>query len=463
MFNLDILDKLIAVVVILLVLSLIVQSIQAALKKLFRVKSLQLEQSLTHLFYYALGRDSLKAMKSVSDQMPLLRALYSIPGLNRLLGDRSKPLAARDSQVNALYKAVSTEFMRAGRISPRGKLLLESVSKADLVKFIGRIRIDGLIKRVSDYDLDQLSEINQKVLGAQTAVKDLCDKHRKLIEKTPLAEIEGPLLQLFENASQFLDSRESGVTVEDMARFGSSEIGEARKLLKALPDSVEETIAKLKDGAQTDAAEAFQKLNETLAPLRDELDAVVALPRKLGRLSENVDNWFETIMQSFEERYVRSMKSFTLVISFVVVVLLNANLLGIYREISANEAKRNLIVQTGEQLNRSLREQPAANTEQINQTLNQWAKQSYEQIEKDASLYTALGFDGPQWILDIPNRLRTSTASDVIETIIGWALMTMLLSVGAPFWQDTLQSLFGLKNLLRRRKAPGGASESTWR
>ena len=29
--------------------------------------------------------------------------------------------------------------------------------------------------------------------------------------------------------------------------------------------------------------------------------------------------------------------------------------------------------------------------------------------------------------------------------------MVMLLSVGAPFWQDTLESLFGIKNLLRQK------------
>ncbi len=37
------------------------------------------------------------------------------------------------------------------------------------------------------------------------------------------------------------------------------------------------------------------------------------------------------------------------------------------------------------------------------------------------------------------------------ETLLGWAIMVMLLSAGAPFWQDTLESLFGLKNLLRQR------------
>lgn len=29
--------------------------------------------------------------------------------------------------------------------------------------------------------------------------------------------------------------------------------------------------------------------------------------------------------------------------------------------------------------------------------------------------------------------------------------MIMLLSVGAPFWQDALESLFGIKNLLRKK------------
>jgi hypothetical protein len=38
-----------------------------------------------------------------------------------------------------------------------------------------------------------------------------------------------------------------------------------------------------------------------------------------------------------------------------------------------------------------------------------------------------------------------------LSSLIGWALMALLLSVGAPFWQDTLESLFGIKNLLRSK------------
>ena len=40
---------------------------------------------------------------------------------------------------------------------------------------------------------------------------------------------------------------------------------------------------------------------------------------------------------------------------------------------------------------------------------------------------------------------------DLVETLFGWAIMVMLLSAGAPFWEDTLESLFGLKGLLRQK------------
>lgn len=448
MFNLDVLDKLIAVVVVLLVLSLIVQSIQAAIKKFFRIRSLQLEQSLIHLFYYLLDKDAIKAMRSVSDRMPLLRAFFRLPLIRNFLPRHSKSLSARDSQVEALYEAVAGEFLRAGRVSPRGKLLIESVSKDELIKFIGRVRINDLINHIPLPEHKNISEINEAIADARSAVKQFLGKHHALIEQTPLAEIKQPLLELLSNADQFLDLKNSGLTLGDL---GVSVVGAARKTLDALPDSIEETILHLKDNSEDEAAEALRKLQKTLAPLSDELNAILALPRRLSQITGKVELWYDTIMCSFEERYTRSMKSFALAISFVVVVLLNANLFDIYRELSVNESKRNLIVQSSEQITSKLREQPAANSQQINQSLDEWAKKSYEDIEKNVSLYTALGFEGPHWILEIPQRASKAGASGVIETIIGWAVMTMLLSVGAPFWQDSLEALFGLKNFLRKK------------
>lgn len=47
------------------------------------------------------------------------------------------------------------------------------------------------------------------------------------------------------------------------------------------------------------------------------------------------------------------------------------------------------------------------------------------------------------------------TTQKVVETVAGWLITTMLLSVGAPFWQDTLESLFGPKNFLRKKEQAG--------
>lgn len=56
----------------------------------------------------------------------------------------------------------------------------------------------------------------------------------------------------------------------------------------------------------------------------------------------------------------------------------------------------------------------------------------------------------PAWVGQNGSEWWQSRRSDVV-TVFGWAIMVMLLSVGAPFWQDTLESLFGIKNLLRQK------------
>jgi hypothetical protein len=447
MFNLDALDKLIAVVVALLILSLIVQSIQSAIKKFFRIKSLQLEQSLIHLFYYLLDKDSIKAMRSVSDRAPLLRAFFSF--VRKFIPGHSEPLQARDPQVGALYQAVAEEFVRAGRVSSRGKVLIESVSKEELIKFIGQVRVADLIKHIPFPVGENMSKIKDEVAGARKAVKEFFIKYHMLIAQTPLAEIEEPLLELLSDAHQFLDLKNCDLTLGELSE---SALGAARKTLDAASDSIEATLLQLKGPASGEAIQALRKLQSMLGPLSDEIKAAVALPQKLSQLPGKVEAWYDMIIRSFEERYMRSMRSFSLAISFAVVALLNANLFDIYREISANESKRNLIVQSGERIASRLREQPAANSGEINQTIEDWARKSYGEIEQNVSLYTALGFTGPRWIVDAWKNPQRPTTQKIVETVAGWLIMTMLLSVGAPFWQDTLESLFGLKNFLRKKE-----------
>jgi hypothetical protein len=58
----------------------------------------------------------------------------------------------------------------------------------------------------------------------------------------------------------------------------------------------------------------------------------------------------------------------------------------------------------------------------------------------------------PSWRLQTRGEWWESLKGNLV-TLVGWTIMVMLLSVGAPFWQDALESLFGIKNLLRQRSA----------
>jgi hypothetical protein len=439
MVNLDTLDTLIAVVVVLLMLSLVVQSIQMAIKKFFRIKSRQIEQSLAHLFYYSLGKDALETVQSVAGRLPVLRGL---------LTKRGKSALIPDDEVRALYGAVAEEFRRAGRFTPGNKLLLDSVSKEDLLKFLGRVPISALINHDSTINPDTLAALNGKIIEAREKLDEITGAHRDLIDKTPLGRLELPLRDLLTNANQFLSAGSSSFTLEDLAKFGAAEIAEARRLLDELPKPLNETIERLEAGAHAELAEDLRKFQAALEPLHSQFDRIVALPHKLSRIQGRLEEWYDTIMQSFEERYGRSMKSFAIGISLVVVVSLNANIFTVYREISANETKRNLILQSAGTLRERLSQQQNTTPAQVDQTLEEWKRESFDDINQNISLYTSLGFEGPGWM---KHPGETFKKNGFVQTLLGWVVMTLLLSVGAPFWQDTLESLFGLKNLLRKR------------
>lgn len=186
--------------------------------------------------------------------------------------------------------------------------------------------------------------------------------------------------------------------------------------------------------------------------------------KKLGydQLLGNVNTWFDTVMQSFEERYARHMKTVALILSFVVVIFLNANFFAVYRKISGDGPAKAAILKKGEELEKRVKERPAnapagdAADQQLKAEIAQFRKEQAEYV----AAYKDFGFEpltrqqlseyfsgqGVWALPEAPNRFFYG-----LEAVSGWTIMALLLSVGAPFWQDALESLFGIKNLLRKR------------
>ena len=225
------------------------------------------------------------------------------------------------------------------------------------------------------------------------------------------------------------------------------------------------------------------------------------------KLKDQVETWFDTVMQSFEERYSRHMKTVALVVSFLVVIVLNANFFKLYHSIAGSDTVRAAIVAQGPAILKQAEAANAANTAAENQkpkstptpkptlppaggeappttgstvsnpppansaaTPNESAAAAAKSKQELADGIKQLqGLVGQaeglglkpltlQKVSDyVSGKGDYATASAdkrftyALEVLLGWTIMALLLSAGAPFWQDTLESLFGVKNLLRKK------------
>ena len=245
----------------------------------------------------------------------------------------------------------------------------------------------------------------------------------------------------------------------------------SRTLLNSLDDlfkyiDSQKIIEKSSAQLVSEVKDEFKKLGRVSfllkKPMIDSLakDDLTKILGKIGSatLKQEVEDWFETVMQGFEERYTRHMKTVAIVVSIVVVVFLNANFFEVYRNISTSDVMRNALIQKREEVQKQL--SIGQQNQQGTQSDGEQLKTELNQLQKYLDEYQGFGFTPlkPAQISDffgahgswegVPAGQRFAHA---IKLLGGWSIMVMLLSVGAPFWQDLLESLFGIKNLLRKR------------
>jgi hypothetical protein len=606
MFNLDTLDTVIAIVVVLLVLSLLVQAIQSFIKKVFKLKSKEIEKSLAQLFEHVID-------KSATPLPPL-----NSPPASPSAGGLSSPPAASPASATITAKELSTrvldEFKSIGRYTRWGSTVLDSISKDDLLKILARIDSKHFyadyVKKFQDMYTDILSlerEINRLVTNDPPLLQGAASAR--------FAEMQQVLTPLINDVKNIAagNAIKTDVIFGDLINLRQVKLDEALKLLAAAQDSIVVDLKAEREAKNTVTVAALQQLSAGLATiagilgqLSQRMDAAFTALR--ARL-DHVERWYDTVMQSFEERYTRNMKTVALYVSIAVVVYLNASFFRIYHSIATSDIHRALIVQEGENLvdvnqqkpsnqtarpartsgasnntggatnanssggsanrstaaninteatalinsntdgnvnsgntNNSLApvtnvtnaniapgpqpaQTPAANSQDNN--LDQLDEQR-KVIEDYVDTYEGFGFSPLSWqevviwtkgvfgsaarrdendaLINkygdpIPTNCEPESGQDCKQvsvsadgvslnehdapitadckptrpqdcqpvyrpmlpgewwanrkqdfaTLVGWAVMVLLLSVGAPFWQDTLESLFGVKNLLRKR------------
>ncbi|MCM3874336.1 MAG: OadG family protein [Pyrinomonadaceae bacterium] len=521
--NLGILNTVIAMVIVFLVLSLIVQSVQMFVKKILKLKSNQIIDSLEDLYEQAIETTTVTPAPTAAN------------------GNKSPAKVFTDRVVG--------EFKKIGRVTYFGNPVLDSLSKEDLFKIMAKLESENF---VPDYAkrfqalVDELNNLRKAIetLAANNVVKG--------VASAKLAEIRAVLAPIFNDVQSIVDGGskvKARVLFGDLLRLGKLKPGGVLELLteaqKAITSEIE--VASKTDpgsvGALQSLSNELSKIATLIGGLSQKFDDAFAPLR--GKL-EQVETWYDTVMQGFDERYTRHMKTVALCISIVVVIVLNANFFKVYSSLSTNEVKRNLVLESGEKVLDAARKanptpkptpkpgpspdpSPAApaNVAEGAQTsssptptptpspspsptpdIKKLVDETQQDIDVYLSSYQEFGFapltvdDVNSWFwsiwkstllrnekgvpvnehnLPIPSdcreqdkdgrdiaidgkrvictaawraqtwaEWRASRRHDVF-VLFGWTIMVLLLSVGAPFWQDTLESLFGVKNLLRQK------------
>ncbi len=238
-------------------------------------------------------------------------------------------------------------------------------------------------------------------------------------------------------------------------------------LMKGSDPSAMDIVQKMEDRLRSFGFKDLHLLENVSTDKVIEMLTHLELPQdRLSKAIHQVEQWFDVSKQAFQEHYERRMKYWSFLLSAVVVVLLNANVIGVFTEFKSNKPIRDAVVASAPQLMQlAQRESTAVAVAPTQSTadstrlaiMKQHAaaiqsivdEKSFSICRWNTSSGDAIRIPSPLWRFSGENSLQT-TISDFInaskKNMLGWLGMTLLVSLGAPFWYDFLKTLMGIKD-----------------
>jgi len=404
--DLGVLDNVIGVIVVILLLSMVVQSIQTFIKKLSNFKSIQIQKSLETLF--------------------------------------ERTSASAPPQGAATAQSVVDHFASMGRVTALNGNAIESISKADLTKVVTTIEGSSLLPQKTK---DSLLSVLNVTKQAQTAIEALANTPMPSEAVAKLAELRTVIAPLLTHVAQVIDSEgklKAELIVNDVVSLRDYATGSITKLAAELQGLIANSAAAAPGNAVLqEASKAAKVLADAAAQLHAHVSAFAA---RLRERIDAIEGWYDPIMQGFEERYARHMKTWAFVISAILTVMVDANLPRLYKRMATDDVSKQRVLAEAQAIQQRYLGQIAQARASNNPSLvHDLTNRLNDELDEATSSYPALGLE----MLDIEAFWNRTTALEKVKVIGGWILMAFLLSLGAPFWHDILQSLFGLKEFLR--------------
>ena len=180
--------------------------------------------------------------------------------------------------------------------------------------------------------------------------------------------------------------------------------------------------------------EDFRHLLDAIDFENQQLQGIVAnAAATLEQKKDNMAAAYEAARVSFQKAYTTRNKQFAILISFVLVFALNANVIKVYQELSADQFLTQGIVGKAS---------APFNSSQSGEIGSASLESTYQQTRQTIG----------DLVAKYPPIVRTAAYKTdfdhLASAIIGLLLMGFLVSLGAPFWNDVLKGMTGVNNAL---------------
>lgn len=200
----------------------------------------------------------------------------------------------------------------------------------------------------------------------------------------------------------------------------------------------------LRDGSQ---APLFSQVENSIAKLpagtaRESLTAFVThAAGDLDALQRSIERWFDDAMDRLSGVYKRFVRHFTLVCGLIVAIAFNVDSISLARTLWTDPGAREATAAIAQQYVESHKDVASKDI----QTMMDEAKQQI--VQAPLPIGWTIGPDESgmnAWQIFL-HRVFESGGSG-LWLVIGWIITALAVSLGAPFWFDSLQGLLRLRN-----------------
>ena len=213
--------------------------------------------------------------------------------------------------------------------------------------------------------------------------------------------------------------------------------------------SVRDVLNLLKDDALDDVVQTFgvevEKVVESsplpLATRRTVVDQVASTRTDLQKLHDSVEVWFNSAMDRVSGEYKRRTQVWLFFIALLVAILMNADSIGMWRQLSSNQQLRDSLASTAvAQLpNFTPRTAPADSV----------ADAAHAKAVYDAAMAQLRGSQlGFGWsdadLAELGDAWKDGRG--FVPKLLGFLFTAVALSLGAPFWFDVLNKIINIRS-----------------